>query len=118
MVLRMQSLFEPVLWYRAYLGPSSCRIGRLAKGSDLILSYASQVHLASRDSAEGDNKPQVKALIVAGSINMDLVLSVDRLPAAGETISARSLETFPGGKARSRTVLPVWLGSIAIVGYC
>ena len=65
------------------------------------MSYVLQAHLASMDSAEGD-KRKLKPLVVAGSINMDLVLSVDRLPAAGETISARSLENFPGGKARSR----------------
>ena len=39
-------------------------------------------------------------LVVAGSINADLVLRVDRLPVAGETVGARSLHTFPGGKVR------------------
>lgn len=46
--------------------------------------------------SSGNSKP----LLVVGSINTDLVLRVDRLPAAGETISASSMETFPGGKAR------------------
>ncbi len=43
-----------------------------------------------------------RPLLVVGSINMDLVLSVERLPAAGETLSARTLQTFPGGKAGRR----------------
>ena len=84
-----------------HLEQSSCRQSRFAQGSDLILSYVLQAHLASKDNAEGDER-KLKPLVVAGSINMDLVLSVDRLPAAGETISARSLENFPGGKARSK----------------
>lgn len=37
-------------------------------------------------------------LVVVGSINADYVLSVDRLPLAGETLSASTLDIFPGGK--------------------
>ena len=39
-----------------------------------------------------------KPLVVVGSINADLVLEVDRLPAPGETLAADSLKVFPGGK--------------------
>lgn len=39
-------------------------------------------------------------LVVVGSINADYVLSVDRLPLAGETLSASTLDIFPGGKVR------------------
>lgn len=41
-----------------------------------------------------------KPLVVVGSVNADLVLSVDRLPLPGETIGASALEFFPGGKVR------------------
>eukprot|EP00803_Ostreobium_quekettii_P009810 evm.model.scf_788EXC.4 EVM.evm.TU.scf_788EXC.4 scf_788EXC:36542-42083(+) len=40
-------------------------------------------------------------LVVVGSVNADLVLQVDRVPAPGETIGAESLDTFPGGKVGS-----------------
>ena len=39
-----------------------------------------------------------RLLVVVGSINADLVLQVARMPAAGETLEASSLSTFPGGK--------------------
>jgi sugar/nucleoside kinase (ribokinase family) len=44
-----------------------------------------------------------RPLVVVGSINADLVLSVERLPAPGETIGAKDLEFFPGGKV---TIMP------------
>ena len=50
-------------------------------------------------TAQAAASATAKPLLVVGSINMDLVLSVERLPAPGETLSARTLETFPGGKA-------------------
>lgn len=40
--------------------------------------------------------------MVVGSVNADLVLEIDRLPADGETLGAKSLNTFPGGKASRR----------------
>ena len=40
-----------------------------------------------------------KCLVVVGSVNADMVLEVDRLPADGETLGAKTLNTFPGGKA-------------------
>lgn len=36
--------------------------------------------------------------MVVGSVNADLVFNVPRLPAAGETLDAKSMDTFPGGK--------------------
>lgn len=41
-------------------------------------------------------------LVVVGSVNADLVLQTDRIPSAGETLSAQNLETFPGGKVERR----------------
>lgn len=41
-----------------------------------------------------------RPLVVVGSINADLVLQVNRLPEAGETMEAGSLNYFPGGKVR------------------
>ena len=37
-------------------------------------------------------------LVVVGSVNADMVLQVDRIPAEGETLAAVGMEVFPGGK--------------------
>ena len=39
-------------------------------------------------------------LAVAGSLNADLVFSLQRVPRAGETLAARGMTTMPGGKVR------------------
>jgi hypothetical protein len=44
-------------------------------------------------------------LLVVGSINQDVVLKVERLPAPGETLAASSMEMFPGGKVRRELLL-------------
>ena len=58
--------------------------------------------LAPPPRATAAAPPSSAPLVVAGSINADLVLRVDRLPVAGETVGARSLHTFPGGKVRGK----------------
>ena len=42
------------------------------------------------------------ALAVVGSLNMDFVVSVDRLPAPGETVLGRDFRTIPGGKGANQ----------------
>lgn len=42
-------------------------------------------------------------ILVAGSVNADIVLSLARVPAKGETLAARGLATHPGGKVRKRS---------------
>ena len=44
----------------------------------------------------------VKRILVIGSLNMDLSISVDHLPAAGETIIANSMQVIPGGKGANQ----------------
>lgn len=41
-----------------------------------------------------------KPLVVAGSINADLVAKVARLPAPGETMESQGFDVFPGGKVK------------------
>jgi ribokinase len=43
-------------------------------------------------------------VLVAGSINMDIVASVKRHPVPGETLSGRDLGYFPGGKGANQAV--------------
>src|SRR5205809_662186 len=45
-------------------------------------------------------------IVVIGSINMDLVCRVQRMPAAGETILGSDLSTLPGGKGANGKLKP------------
>ncbi len=64
------------------------------------------------------------ALVVVGSLNMDFVVSVDRLPVAGETVLGRDFQMIPGGKGANQACAAGKLGagSVAVrligrVGY-
>ena len=43
-------------------------------------------------------------IVVLGSVNMDLVLRCERLPAAGETLAGRDFRSVPGGKGANQAV--------------
>lgn len=45
-----------------------------------------------------------KPVLVVGSVNLDLVAGVPRIPVAGETITGTSLEKFYGGKGANQAV--------------
>ncbi len=56
-------------------------------------------------------------LTVVGSINLDLVAKVERLPRPGETLSGATLERIPGGKGANQAVAAARLGaSVRMVG--
>jgi ribokinase len=56
-------------------------------------------------------------IIVFGSINLDLLATVDRLPNAGETLIARSFAMGPGGKGANQALAARRAGSsVAMVG--
>ena len=57
------------------------------------------------------------SIIVFGSLNMDLVAQVPRLPQAGETLLGTSFVTVPGGKGANQAVAAARLGGpTAMVG--
>lgn len=62
-------------------------------------------------------------VVVAGSLNMDLIVRVQRLPGAGETVSATSRENSHGGKGANQAyyaaraaVAPVTVAMVGCVG--
>jgi ribokinase len=50
-------------------------------------------------------------LTVVGSVNLDLVARVERLPRPGETVTDASLERVPGGKGANQAVAAARLGA-------
>jgi ribokinase len=61
--------------------------------------------------------PPSTSLTVVGSINLDLVTRVERLPRPGETLSGATLERVPGGKGANQAVAAARLGAnVSMVG--
>jgi ribokinase len=64
--------------------------------------------------------PLVVVLTVVGSVNLDLVARVPRLPAAGQTLTATGFDRVPGGKGANQALAASRLGAqvrlVAAVG--
>ncbi|MBE3097160.1 MAG: ribokinase [Planctomycetes bacterium] len=50
-------------------------------------------------------------ILVVGSVNMDIVAQVDRVPAPGENVRGKDLRTIPGGKGANQAVACARLGA-------
>jgi len=57
-------------------------------------------------------------IVVVGSCTVDMVARVERLPLPGETLFARSLETFVGGKGANQAIAAKRLGAehVTLIG--
>ena len=54
------------------------------------------------------------AIVVTGSLNMDFVVEVERLPAPGETVLGRGFQMIPGGKGANQACAAGKLGGGAV----
>ena len=59
-----------------------------------------------------------KPIVVAGSINMDLVINADRMPRPGETVLGNRLQYIPGGKGLNQAIAARRLGDgpVTLIG--
>lgn len=56
-------------------------------------------------------------IVVLGSVNADLVLRCERLPAPGETVHGREFKVLPGGKGANQAVAAARLGAaVSFIG--
>jgi ribokinase len=59
----------------------------------------------------------MKQIVVVGSINLDLVCSVERIPTPGETLTGLKFQTFHGGKGANQAVAAGRLGyPVSMIG--
>ncbi len=61
--------------------------------------------------------PERTSIAVVGSINIDLVVEVPRMPTPGETLRGRNVALYPGGKGANQAVAAARLGAdVALYG--
>lgn len=56
-------------------------------------------------------------IVIVGSLNMDLVVRIPRIPKPGETLTGGTFATFPGGKGANQAVAAARLGAqVTMIG--
>jgi len=58
--------------------------------------------------------PSTASVVVVGSLNMDFVVQVERLPAPGETVLGRQFQMIPGGKGANQACAAGKLGGPSV----
>lgn len=75
------------------------------------------MRLTVQSQWEDIDKTMKDLIIVIGSLNMDLVARVSRMPEKGETLTGSDFHTIPGGKGANQAVAAGKLGAkVAMVG--
>ena len=65
----------------------------------------------------GERKKVMWKLLVVGSLNMDTVLNVSKIPQRGETILGKEISYVPGGKGANQAYAMGKLGAkVAMIG--
>ncbi len=60
---------------------------------------------------------QKPKMLVVGSLNIDMVLNIDRMPEVGENLFARNFTMFPGGKGNNQAIACSRLGGqVSVIG--
>jgi ribokinase len=57
----------------------------------------------------------MKKVIIAGSINMDIVATVKKHPVPGETLTGQDLNYYPGGKGANQAIAAAKMGAKTIL---
>jgi len=57
------------------------------------------------------SEADVSSIVVVGSVNLDIVASVARLPVPGETVTGAELHRYPGGKGANQALAARRLGA-------
>ena len=66
---------------------------------------------------ETDGPAAPLPLLVVGSVNMDLVMQLERAPLGGETLLGREFAYIPGGKGANQAVAAARMGlAVSFVG--
>ncbi|AFL90521.1 ribokinase [Terriglobus roseus DSM 18391] len=60
----------------------------------------------------------MRTIVVVGSLNMDMVSTVDRMPAPGETVAGRGFAMVHGGKGANQAVAAARLGAVVRMVGC
>ena len=96
-----------------------CRylIDKIEKKATDILAYTEVFTCNHYKSIDLPAPLRKKRIIVVGSINMDILLTVNNYPQTGESISAESVSIIPGGKGINQAVGAAKLGAkVSLVG--
>ena len=95
----------------------ACLINKIEKRKNTFAVYSDPYVCNHRGSIDLPFPLQKKRLIVAGSINTDILLAVKNYPQTGESISASNVSIVPGGKGINQAVGAAKLGAnVSLIG--